>query len=117
MMSESDYAADMSATDAAEDSLEGAVEDLRRVLHGLSTETQSRGLAPEFDVHLSVGAEDQRVIVVEVKVALDEGFAASDWPSDEVADIKQRVREAVRETEADRFDWFVSVQTKAGAAA
>lgn len=116
-MSDSDYAADMAAADAAEEALDKAVEGLRRVLQDLSAESHDRGLAPEFDVHVSVGAEDQPVIVVEVKVALDEGFAATDWPSAEVADIKKRVREAVRGTEADHHDWFVSVQTKAGAAA
>ena len=116
-MTEFDHAADMAAADAAEEALDRAVEELRRALDDLSTDSGDRGLAPEFDVHVSVGAEDQPVIVVEVKVALDEGFAASDWPSEEVADIKQRVREVVRRTEADHHDWFVSLLTKAAAAA
>lgn len=116
-MSESDYAANMAAADAEDEMLDEAIEDLQRALGDLAAEAPDRGLAPEFDVHVSVGAEDQLVLVVEVKVALDEEFAASDWPSDEIAALKQRVREVVRGTPADQYDWFVSLQTKAGAAA
>lgn len=87
------------------------------MLGALSTEGRGRGLAAEFDVHVSVGAEQQSVIVAEVKVPLDEDFAASDWPSDEIAELRQRVREVVRGTAADHHDWFVSLQTKAGVAA
>ena len=66
--------------------------------------------------NFSVSAEDQAVIVVEVKVVLDQGGPASDWPPDDVADVKQRVREAVRGTEADHYDRFFSAD-KAGAPA
>jgi ribosomal protein S11 len=72
-MSTSDYAADVAAADAADKSLDEALEVLRVVLRDLSAETRDRGLAPEFDVRVSVGAEDQPVFVVAVKVALDEG--------------------------------------------
>lgn len=116
-MGPSDYAADMAASDEAAEHLDQAIEELRDVLGRLSLSAGDRSLAPEIDVYASVGGEDQPVLVIEVKVALEAEFAAADWPASEVAEIKRRVREAVRGTVADRYDWFVSVRTQAGAVA
>lgn len=116
-MTYSDDVAGMRAADDASEHLASTIGDLRSVLHEIFAEQSERGLAPEYAVHVSAGEEGQPVLVIELRIALDEDFAVSEWPADQVASLKRRVREAVRGTSADDYGWYILVQTQASAAA
>lgn len=97
--------------------LDRTLDAVREILRDVSTQHSEQRLAPVFEVRPSLGSQNQVVLVVEVKLALAEDFDSREWPADEVAALKLDVRESLRGSVADDYDWFLLVQSQSDEAA
>lgn len=87
------------------------------IAHGFEQAWEGDQLHPSVSVDLTVGGEDQPVIVFLLLVELDDDLDSEDYPADDVARLQRDLRERIPGSPVDDWDWIVSTGTKAGATA
>lgn len=81
----------------------------RRVCNSLNEAWAGHDLAPDFQVALQTGADDEPVLVFTITLALRDDFPTESWPADEVAEMKAEVRRRLQGAELNGISWYVTV--------
>lgn len=112
-----DYGYEQHMAAVADAALTRALEAAEALVAACNEEWTSETLDPRASVELKAGAEDQPLFVFTIWVALDESFDPQDWPGELIERLKGALRGKIVISEADSFDWYVTVNSRASATA
>ena len=107
--SREDAAHDAHDSELDEEALSSALVDARALVADFNDQHTEHDLQPRLAVDLTIGGDDQPLLLFSLGVSLEGDFDPAEYPSTAVDELMTDARRRVQSSEIDRWDWLVAL--------